>query len=305
MDVSRFTLTNEKGVVLAAPCLELVAFSYRPAAECGPGFTQFLREVDERCGGRFAFYRTGDMKRGRPFSAAALAGPYHWFAETQLLATKKLGLFLHAGPAERQILPPALHLALIGFDTPPCFVFRLMLPVEAAEAPDDVLAFVQRALAEFPLASGHVGFSFVWERTDLAVEKTACDWAAPLMLRHPGLGYGSPVRLSNAADKGVVAIGWLTLLGDALTAELGGRDALAQRAPAGLEVRPLGAAGALLRAGAAPQLGDVDRQDLLPAYHAAGRLVAPRRATDDGFDNVVVLGMAKATAQDWLRRFFV
>ena len=53
------------------------------------------------------------------------------------------------------------------------------------------------------------------------------------------------------------------------------------------------------------QLGDVNRQELLPAYRAVGRLVAPRRATDEAFEDVVIEGMTEENAHDWLRRLFV
>lgn len=304
MDWSNFTLKEDKHV-LAAPCLEVVAFSYDTPVASGPGFARFLRTFAGRFGDRLTFYRTGDMKRFRPFEGRALDAPYHWFSDDEVLATKMLGFEVHSGDSQKNVCPPALEMALLGFYKPPCFVFRMALPVDLGSTPDDVVSLVQETLADFPLKSGHCGYSFIWEKTDLSLKKEVCAWAAPLLRRHPGLGYGNAVVLSNAADKGVVAVSWLTLLGPDITTDLGGREALESRSPADVSVLPLGKGGTLLRAGFAPQLGDVNRQDLLPTYRAVGQLVAPRRTTDEAFEDLLISGMSDEDAHDWLRRFFV
>jgi hypothetical protein len=100
-------------------------------------------------------------------------------------------------------------------------------------------------------------------------------------------------------------VSWLTLLGPALTAALGGGDALARNAPAEVGVLPLGQGGAMLRAGEAPALGDANRRDPLPVYQAVGRMVTTVVAPDEALDEVAVDGMQGDDAYDWLRRFFV
>jgi len=302
MDRSRFTL-KDGAETLAEPCIEVVAFSFASPNTVGPGLDHLLRTFAARFGGRLTFYRTGDMKHYRAFDVQALDGPYHWFARPKLLATEMLGFMAHAGSVEKTIEPPEVDLSLMGFDEPPSFVVRLALPVELTEAPDDLVSFVQQLLAEFEFDSGHVGFSLVWNRL-LNTDRRVCQWAAPLLLRHPGLGYGKVVALSNAADRGVVAVSWLTLLGSAITVDLGGREQLEKQASPEVAVLPLGHDGTLLRAGNSPQLGDVNRQDLLPAYHAAGRLVAPRRAPNVALEDVGITGMTDEQADGWLRRFF-
>jgi hypothetical protein len=304
VDWSKFTLKHGKHT-LATPCLEVVAFSYATPPDCGPGFAEFLRIFAGRFRGRLAFYRTGDMKRFRGFEDRALDGPYHWFSEDNILATKLLGFEVHSGDSQKNICPPALDMALFGFYDPPRFVFRMALPVEMGDTPDDVVSLVQEALSDFPLKSGHCGYSFIWEKTDPSLMEQVCEWAAPLLRRYPGLGYGRPVVLSNAADNGVVAVSWLTLLGPDITTDLGGRAALESQSPADVSVLPLGNRGTLLRAGDCPQLGDVNRQELLPEYRAVGHLVAPRRSTDDALDDLLISGMSDEDAHDWLRRFFV
>ncbi|MGJ3703000.1 type VI immunity family protein [Variovorax sp. AFSI2.2] len=303
MDWSRFTF--EKGDhVLAMPCLEVVAFAYGAPAS-GAGFERFLRAFTEAFSDHLRFYRTGDMKRSRTFDAGVLDGPHHWFSDPRLFATKMLGFLAHSGESARNIRPPAVKISLLGVFKPPCFVVRMMLPVEWGSEPEEVMGLVQNALAEFPFKGGHCGYSLVWEETDISLEREVCAWAAPLLRRHPGLGYGDAITLSNAADRGLVAVNWLTFLEAEMAEILGGQAALAHRAPADVSVLPLGKGGVMLRAGDAPQLGDVNRQNLLPAYHAAGQLVAPVTAPDEALDDLAINGMSEEDAHDWLRRFFV
>jgi len=298
MDVEKLILKFD-GRVAAVPCLELVAFSFGAPAD-GAGFARFLRVFIQAYGDRLSIYRTGDMKRFRPWDAQALDGPQHWFSDPALLATKVLGFRAQAGDPGT----PAIDIALLGSFDPQRYVFRMVLPVEAADQPETVLQLAQDALAEFPLASGYCGYSLLWDR-DPSVDAAVCDWAAPLLHRHPGLGYGKPVSIANASEKGLAVVSWLTLLGPDMTAALGGVEAMAQDAPDEVSVLPLGPGGALVRAGTAPALGDLNRQDPLPLYHAVGRMVAPVVAPDDALDEVAVDGMEGDDAYEWLRRFFV
>ena len=298
------TLTKSKHI-LAVPCLEVVAFSYASPLGSGQGFACVLQAFARRFADQLGFYRTGDMKRFRSFAQRALEAPYHWFSDEELLATAMLGFQAHSGATAAEVFPPAVDLTLMGFDEPPRFVFQMTLPVEESDSPEDLISFVREALAEFPLDSGHCGYSVLWEPSEIADEEEIFAWLVPLLLRYPGLGYCDGVTLSNAANRGVVAVSWLTFLGSQITADLGGREALASRSPSEVSILPLGNGGTLLRAGAAPQLGDVNRQDLLPVYRAVGQLVAPRRASDEAFEDVVISGMSEETTNDWLRRFFV
>jgi hypothetical protein len=61
----------------------------------------------------------------------------------------------------------------------------------------------------------------------------------------------------------------------------------------------------ILRAGDAPQIGDVNRQETVPIYGAVGKLVAHVVAPDEALDQIFIKGMSEEAAHDWLRRFFV
>ena len=115
-----------------------------------------------------------------------------------------------------------------------------------------------------------------------------------LLVADPGL----------AAHDGVVVVSWLTFLGKSIAADLGGRDALRHACPPGASLLPLDAGGCILRASAAPATGDVNFGDRLPAYRAVGKLVAPRRASDEALEDFVIEGLEEDQARDWKRRFF-
>ena len=303
MDPNKFTLKSGQQV-LAVPCLEVDAFAYGVADETGAGLERFLDTFVGAFGKGLRFYRTGDMKRYRAIDAKALDGPRHWFSDPGLLSSKMLAFVAHSGEQEDDVRPPAIRMSLLGNWEEPRFVLRMMLPAALGDSPEDVVALVGDALSQFPLATGHCGYSFVWEWTDPTVTEEVHEWAAPLLLRHPGLGYGDPISLSNAAQTGVVAVSWLTLLGAEALQLLGGLPALQAAAPAGVTVLPLGSTGAIVRAGDAPQAGDVNRRDPLPAYKTVGSLVEPARASDDALDEVAIDGMPDEEIDDWLRRFF-
>ena len=48
--------------------------------------------------------------------------------------------------------------------------------------PDNLVGFVQDALADFPLTSGYCGYSFVWDESSVDGEAEANKWAGPLLL---------------------------------------------------------------------------------------------------------------------------
>ena len=303
MDWSLFTLTND-GESVATPCVEIVAFTYALPENIGVGLARFLRAYMDAFGKQQRFYRTGDMKRYRVQDAKAIEGPNHWFSDLAILATKILAYNAHSGKQAGEVQSPAIRMSLLGPLDPPRFVLRMALPVEWGDHPDQVIALAQDALAEFPLSSGYAGYSLLWQDSDPLVDRKVLKWAIPLMVRYPGFGFGDALRTSNGAKHGVAAVNWLTFLGAEAAAALGGLAALERSVPVGVSALALGEAGAILRAGDAPQIGDVDRQETLPTYGAVGKLVAHVVAPDEALKQILIKGMSDEDARDWLRRFF-
>ncbi|BEP63768.1 hypothetical protein GmRootV213_43220 [Variovorax sp. V213] len=304
MNESLFTLTDE-GESVATPCIEIVAFAYGLPENIGAGLVRFLRAYTDAFGNQQRFYRTGDMKRFRVQDAKASEGPNHWFSDPDILSTKILGYRSHSGKKAGQVQSPAIDMALLGPMDPPRFVLRMALPAVWGDHPEDVIALAQDALADFPLSSGYAGYSLLWDDLDPLVDREVLQWSVPLMLRYPGLGYGDAMRMSNGVQHGVAAVNWLTFLGVEAAAALGGLATLERSAPVGVSALALGKAGVILRAGDAPQIGDVNRQETVPIYGAVGKLIAHVVAPDEALDQIFIKDMSEEAAHDWLRRFFV
>jgi len=90
------------------------------------------------------------MKAFRPVDAKTLAARYSWFASEKISPRKMLGFLPPLPGSEDGFHTPAWTHAL-GLRHPPFYVFRHgVFPSTLPEHPDDVVAFVQDALAEFP-----------------------------------------------------------------------------------------------------------------------------------------------------------
>lgn len=152
-----------------------------------------------------------------------------------------------------------------------------------------------------PYLHGSAGFGLVYEALgDLA--STSKSRLFALGMRHPGLDLQSANITSLCAANGIKSVNWLTFVGDALLA----------RAGVSLTPGPHGALlvhrqqhGWVVQAGDAPCIGDVNRRATCPAYHEAGRLLAPVRARPHPafiLDEQVPMGSPERT-EAWTSRF--
>src|SRR5262249_25640515 len=115
-----------------------------------------------------------------------------------------------------------------------------------------------------PYRSGYASpaLSRGWE--DLSHLQEGARHMGPPALRHPG--YDLPENDATASFMGkdqCRGARWLTLLGPALVEQLGGQEQMKKQLDAGVTIAKSGA-GLLLRAGAKPEIGDVNRGDVTP-----------------------------------------
>lgn len=302
IDIFSDLTLREGDRVLATPCIELVAFAKGSPTDVGIGFNHAMRVFLKSYGQSLRYGRTGDKKSFPAITRKLLEEPLKWFSDGKIISRKMLSFFAHSGLSARSFQTPALQLTLWGFDDPPFYILRMALPIETRKDPNSLINFVKTVLAKFPLESGYCGMSlFYHPATD---EAKVSAWAGPLLLRHPGLGYGDPIPYSNATPSGVTVINWLTLLGPEISKDLGGLKGIQKVAHPGISVHSLGDAGAIIQSGAVPDIGDLKKGETLPAYHAAGRLVASRRASDEAFKSITILGIDIPKSREWLLRFF-
>jgi hypothetical protein len=296
------------GKVQAVPVLELFLITFADKRSSGESLAAFYRTVVDAHGKRWRFHQLNDSKRAKKTQAKDLEMLPFWMSDESSLREAWLGINFHSGSVSDEQMPPAFeYFHDEQSDETLAGVVRIAVPVAPLdEAKRAVLQFADAAAdAGFPLAWGFAGYSLLWNSLGEHRSETA-RWMAPHLVRHPGLSLGMLPFYLNLARLGVGHIGWLTLLGPDYVTKLGGLAALEAAAKkASVSVQRYGSAGAIVRAGEDPQLGDVNRNDPLAAQQAIGRMLDPVRVPDDTISEVVwVDGMKAEAAQAWFRRFF-
>jgi hypothetical protein len=127
-----------------------------------------------------------------------------------------------------------------------------------------------------PVESAQFGYSF--NQLQRSYTSDADDFVEARALRWHGLDILEP-DLARLARGHLPNVNWLTVLGDALVARLGGASALGAALPSGIRLRTI-RGGVLLRCAARPPVGDMNRDasDLEPlrAIAAATRTLRPQ-----------------------------
>jgi hypothetical protein len=148
--------------------------------------------------------------------------------------------------------------------------------------PDDFVAWVLELCALVGPSFGYAGPAILAQRQAVHVDPEGARAIYPLAKQYRGLEIDFPV-VHEAYLRGrdeIKGVNWLTVLGSPWEATLGGRDALVsslQPVASCLRFQSpgTGAEGLVIRAGVAPQLGDVATRERMPAYEHVARRLAP------------------------------
>jgi hypothetical protein len=142
----------------------------------------------------------------------------------------------------------------------------------SGEAPDEMLEFVRQLCELFPISSGLAGYAFECSRYAKEESQTHA-WRMSML--HPGIDIVRvPVDAKAAGTDAVKGVGWLTLLGQELTVQLGDVKKLRTKLPRGVDLIETKHA-LIIKAGPAPAAGDVNRGDTLPLYRGIYEVLAP------------------------------
>ncbi|NBD14281.1 MULTISPECIES: type VI immunity family protein [Corallococcus] len=174
--------------------------------------------------------------------------------------------------------------------------FRLPTEFLAERGPEWIRALAIDLGRALPWDSGHAGLSLevhAWTRTltPLLRETTR---------RHPGFDLNQLDQLALHLGTKVRAPAWLTFLGPPVLQELGGAEGLRSRlhAPA-TQVQSLSPDRAVVSLGPAPEAGDLDAGDTLPAYRELARVLEPWLYAHRGSWG----DLTEAEVRQWERRF--
>ena len=112
---------------------------------------------------------------------------------------------------------------------------------------------------------------------DVGGRSAALQVVGGVAMRFPGLDVDDLTGVSIHCEQGIKAVNFLTAVSDRLLVKVGGAEAVAAQAGAGIEMHRY-SNGAVFQAGPVPQLGDSE-QGLVPdRYVALGRVLKPLRA---------------------------
>ena len=148
---------------------------------------------------------------------------------------------------------------------------QLGLPLDTA--PEHLFQLALQASHATPLWCGAAGFAVSAHPVEVDTSLSAA-WA--WCKRHHGLDVQDPERARHHASRGLPCFNWLTLVDDALAEAAGFAAPPPDPAAVALDVQWLRTPrGVVVRAGAAPTLGDVNGLRPCEAYGCAAAQLAP------------------------------
>ena len=308
MKFSDYIIENE-GVVICEPCLTVSLFSNldlaaAPDASVLAPYDAFLRSF----GTQLTYCRlSGDQMHFRRVTAASLETLPEQMEDRKRRRKGGVTVEFRSGRSRDECRAPAIDFEYSRVESPHTAI-RLYLPLKWFDEGSlpGVLEMLVSVLADFPLQSGYVGYSFLWDTNlESIVEPYFFHW----LQRHPGL---MEPRFSHAsvAYHGLTDVGWITLLGKSYVERLGGLDALRRETSeiAGILFDELPLGSLSVRLGEAPRLGDLVQGDGMDDYRAVGRILAPLRNKSALHEGMTVAGFRDrdnpGMRVKWIDRFF-
>jgi hypothetical protein len=298
----RFTLMHN-GMLSISLGLELVALADRPVVELCEAYREFYMRFVDLFGASIAWWSDADMPEMRPAGPHTLRLLPDWLQSEAPQSAELFGIHLQAGSTASAAVAPQLDFYCHQLDprqprSGMRFVFPLQTPLGDIEGAASWLA------AKFPLSYGFCGLAFIWSPEADGAMEAFREWAVPKLIRHPGIGTGDFLLHVLHARSGVLSIGWLTLLGADFVRRLGGIDTLRKQLNV-IEAATFETSGAaLIRLGATPETGDVNRGERLPAYCRLGEILRPVRIPDELIETINLMVIQGERKRAWLRRFF-
>ena len=263
---------EHEGVVVVRPTFGITLFSAKAISEYANEVNQAFSRYREVVGDEaLRFFSTATMRKHRKVTKRSLSLLTDWFGP-EAPPSEEYGIeYIDADPVNEA---PRSRFAIFGEEDiegrerTEATMVRLVLPFAwGTERVEEAFSLVEELCDLIPFSSGQAGFAFEPSRYFIGA---ANEFAIPKSMRHPGFDVHNQSGKEGSVGKGGVrSVGWLTMLSDEIIAELGGAPELEH-----CSVSPV-FGGVILRAGAAPAVGDVNRKDDLPAYREAYAYVEP------------------------------
>ena len=288
---------------LTVPALAVTLYFRAPKTDYAEGVTACLESFLAEWGEQVAWYADEDLGRFRPATVKRLRRPIERLRDR----SKPMPFYAWTMSAGESFESPSAlsFLSHVGDDESQGLSFiRASFPIEAYAGAGGSARFVAMAsewAARLPLVHGYGGLTLNQSPSD----GQRRSWILPVISRRfPGFEIddcgGTALRGSDA----IKGVNWLTFVGERFLSRVGGVRSLGSSLSASIEVVPMAARGAMLRAGDEPQRGDLLRDDRLPLYREVARALEPLRMKVHpplGPEECGSFGPAGTAL--WLRRF--
>lgn len=303
MHTSEFsTFERSSGdIVYLKPCLDVACYWAGSAFDRIEGILDFYSKSLGLIAESLTFYRTETMNVSRRLKKDTLDLIPFWLTGTKTRRDIYM-LNLESGRSADDISDRAFAFAAIEATEEATGFIRLVLPVDTfARDWNEFYSIAKSLLDKIDFAFGSAGFSLNWNDLADTADMVREDMSG-MSKRYPGLDLADPSATKYSAASGFKCVNWLTFLGNELAEKVGGAAALGKDVGAGVAVEAL-PRGLVVRAGAAPDIGDTNRRRGVPLYHQTGRALVALRARAHppflGVDGVV----DDDITNEWLARF--
>lgn len=295
---------------LCQPCLRIVLFGVELTAS--PGLASPLKAFIKHFGDQVAWYRDGFHQSTSKRLTKEKSIDVFEKMQTEIMRPKGAVAALMGASKKGEWRTPAFHYWKSGGISAP-FVM-MSLPIEWLNnvGVNGVRMFLREImLDDFPLLSGYVGPSILWNDSFLSDETLLSDSFRKWLTRYLGLMHPIPLAQIDFARNGLVDIGWITLLGSALAEKINGGEQLLTKISAdlrsGIKIEKFSNGELAIQAGAMPILGDLALNDFPVLQKEVGAALASLRDSRES-TSLFVPGFSTDEVDEsrsqWVNRFF-
>jgi Protein of unknown function (DUF3396) len=176
-------------------------------------------------------------------------------------------------------------------------LLQMTFPMETVDdgTVDPFVKFCKQGAALIPFVSGYAAPGLQWAEVNSGL---AADESKAIAIRHPGYDVQNNSATRLHLGKRTRGAYWLTFLGPELVEALGGSEQLRNSFPKPIDVEPVGA-GVMIRAGALPELGDVNKGIGVPLLRAVAKVIEPVTF----FGDRALLGQFTNFDEDYFKRW--
>ncbi|ECC1743788.1 DUF3396 domain-containing protein [Salmonella enterica] len=317
MEASQYFI-KDNGEIVLSPAFCITLFTNTPVSrdKSPSGLLSPYHKILNDFDGEFLFANYDfDQQWPVKITKEILLSPDRWLSDPLSRSKDSNFIFLCNGESSRLHSLPFFYWYYSNVVNKYQSYYRLEVSLnwKNSLSANDIDDYIIQLIDEYPLVCGYAGYTISCDHGLMLGRIDLQQYIYHWYRRHPGFMNMYPASEVQSLSDGPVlcSIGWITLLGGELCSKMGGEAALREKLKdvSGIVIKSLPGNGVLIRIGERPQLGDVNKGDILDAYCAVGQILRPIAVDDFDklADTVVVEGFydkPESEQIDWLGRFF-